>query len=140
MFNEIFEFFKDVLSFKREYDRNVDDTNLITVLMKHKNISMQDAFDMAGELYEERIELFATLEKKLREKFQRSEIDNIIDFFKYFIAGSLEWISTTKRYSDEEKTFKERREFKVLHNSKFSDEWRQQEQSTAEIGLNVGKS
>lgn len=75
--------------------------------MKAKNISMQEAFNESGKLYNENMEKFKNLEVLLRGIFNFCQVEKIITFFKNFIAGDLEWMMTSKRYSDEEKTLKE---------------------------------
>lgn len=75
--------------------------------MKDESLSIQDAFDKAGKMYQIEIENFLESKGKLFEEFSEKICLKITDFFERILSGYVEWHVISKRFSSSEQSIKE---------------------------------
>jgi len=98
-----FTFHQDLYSFNMERSREIDASNIITILMEHKGYTLQQAVDHVGEA-------FADLVQRLLEARRNfpsfgpevdSAVGKFIDAIEAWEVGNLDWSFASKRYFGE---------------------------------------
>lgn len=81
-----------------EFRTETDDMNVVTILMNKNKITLQEAFDEAGLLFQKHFDNVMECKKKLLNNFKNDDLRKRIEFLEDAIAGHLEWCVQTKRY------------------------------------------
>lgn len=90
-------------SYNKEQAAGHSANNFITVIMAGKGIALQEAFDFAGEYFENQIKEF--LEWKAKLPSWGPDVDDAVSRYVFglecWVAGNLEWSLSTRRYFGE---------------------------------------
>jgi len=90
----------DIYSYNREQATGHGENNMITVIMKDRGIGLQEAFDVAGQIFEKDTKEF--LEHKGQLPSWGSEVDDAVSRYvsamEHVVTGSIEWCFCTPRY------------------------------------------
>jgi len=93
----------DVLSFGVEYARG-DTYNLVIVVMRENNLSVQQAMDYSAQLIQRRVDDFVSLKAKLPS--WSPDINRAaglyIEGMEYWVTGTLQWCFSSNRYFGDE--------------------------------------
>ena len=75
-------------------------SNIITVIMKEKKLTLQQAVDFVGAEFSALLRLFATDKKRLPSFGTRTDADvaRFIGALETWIVGNIRWSFATKRY------------------------------------------
>ena len=91
---------KDIYSYKKEQAGGHSANNLITVIEEERGIGLQEAFDIAGQLFEHDVEEFLRTKRLLPN--WGSEVDALVSQYvtglECWVSGSLEWSLSGSRY------------------------------------------
>jgi len=91
---------KDIYSYKKEWATGHSANNLITVVGKEREIGLQEAFDVAGQLFQNNAEEF--LRNKELLPSWGPEVDEVVSRYvtglECWVGGSLEWSLSCRRY------------------------------------------
>ena len=92
-------FSKDIFSYNKEQSRG-DTHNLVAVIMEERQLDLQSAMNLAGELCHQSISKFEADRRSLPS--WGKEIDRDVELYvqglQDWIVGSLHWSFVTKRY------------------------------------------
>ena len=101
---------QDVYSYKREREIGLDANNILTVAMHEKHLTLQEAVDYAGDLFQSLVKKFEANKKQLPSFTAISndrDIDKHVQMYvtalELAVAGNLFWSFETKRYFGEER-------------------------------------
>ena len=91
---------QDVYSYNMEQSRGIDGNNIVTVLMREKNVGLQVASDVVGEHFEQLMQQFTESKKHLPT--WGPEVDAAVDAYikamEHWVIGNLDWSFETTRY------------------------------------------
>ena len=92
-------FSKDIFSYNKEQSRG-DTHNLVAVIMEERQLDLQSAMNLAGELCHQSISKFEADRRSLPSwgKEIDREVELYVQGLQDWIVGSLHWSFTTKRY------------------------------------------
>ena len=91
---------KDIYSYKKEQAGGHSANNLITVIKVERNIGLQEAFNVAGQLFQTDLEEFLRYKELLPS--WGLEVDRVVSQYvtglECWASGSLEWSLSGPRY------------------------------------------
>ncbi|KNZ79049.1 Epi-isozizaene synthase [Termitomyces sp. J132] len=93
----------DVVAFNNDQVQG-NHHNLITVLMTHKNLSLQGAVNLAGSMIKEMFDSFVEIEKALlglprsSQTIKSRDISSCVRTLKDYIVGTINWAYETELY------------------------------------------
>lgn len=90
----------DLYSYNMEQAKGHTGNNVMTVLMKEKNCSLQEAADYIGLHFQQLVDTFVTNKRKLRSRGPSDDADiaKHIMGMENWMIGNLEWSLETQRY------------------------------------------
>ncbi|KAH8651060.1 isoprenoid synthase domain-containing protein [Xylariales sp. PMI_506] len=90
----------DVLSYNKEQAVGDDEHNIITIIMKHYQLNVQEAMDKAGELADQKISRFYYLYPRVPRYVGPVDLDVqlLIDGMAQCASGVLHWSYESQRY------------------------------------------
>lgn len=92
--------FQDVYSYNMEQAKGHSGNNIVTVLMREKNIGLQDAADLVGDHFAMLMNRFVETKKQLPSF--GAELDDAVaqyvDALGHWVIGNLEWSFESQRY------------------------------------------
>ncbi|TFK40242.1 isoprenoid synthase domain-containing protein [Crucibulum laeve] len=90
----------DVYSYDMEQSKGHTGNNIVTVLMKEKNISLQEASDYIGVHCKHLVDQYLTAKAQLPSRGFSSNSDaaRFIEALSHWMIGNLEWSFETQRY------------------------------------------
>ncbi len=91
---------QDVYSYNMEQAKGHSGNNIVTVLMREKNIDLQAASDLVGEHFRVLMDRF--METKTRLPSYGSGVDSAVAQYvaamEHWVIGNLEWSFESQRY------------------------------------------
>ncbi|RDB26083.1 Linoleate 10R-lipoxygenase COP4 [Hypsizygus marmoreus] len=90
----------DVYSYDMEQSKGIDGNNIVTVLMKNNNITLQEASDYVGVHAQKLMDRFISAQTRLPSwgASVDSEIARYIKALGFWVKGNLDWSFETQRY------------------------------------------
>jgi hypothetical protein len=91
---------KDVLSYNKEQASGEDEHNLITVIMKERNVGLQEAIDYAGDFHASRVERFYELYLDIPRWGGPVDLDvqRLVQGMAWWETGNIHWSFESERY------------------------------------------
>jgi 5-epi-alpha-selinene synthase len=104
MANNLIAWFNDIISLEKELPEG-ERHNLVLVISREYNCSLQEAMDIAVEMNNTEMSKFLALEQRLRTddryRFGYDDLWSYIDGLKYWIRANIDWSYESGRYQPE---------------------------------------
>ncbi|KAK0629554.1 isoprenoid synthase domain-containing protein [Bombardia bombarda] len=90
----------DIVSYNKEQASNEEEHNLITVIMKERHMTVQEAIDFAGHLHTSKVDRFNQLYQELPRWGGPIDlsVQKLIDGIAWWESGNLHWSFESGRY------------------------------------------
>lgn len=91
---------QDVYSYNMEQAKGHSGNNIVTVLMRQKNVDLQTASDLVGEHFATLMDRFVTAKGGLPSWSPSVDaaVSDYVRAMEYWVTGNLEWSFETQRY------------------------------------------
>lgn len=91
-------FVNDLFSYRKEIYENKNNPNIVKIIMREKNCSLQEAIDFLEIDIKDNYKQFEILYKKLLIKYNNNDVKKYLDGLYNLIIGNLQWSCISPRY------------------------------------------